>query len=78
VLKAHSERVAHDCLKMDYLGIVLNIGVISITSTWFGLRDQPFLRTFYVTLSVGLAGLVFYVLLGASSKPDHGSSALWR
>jgi adiponectin receptor len=75
-LKAHSERVARGGLKMDYLGIVLVIGTTSITSTWFGLREQPNLRTFYITSSIGISGLVFYVML--SPKADGASSALWR
>jgi adiponectin receptor len=68
--------VAQDVLKMDYLGIVLNIGIISITSTWFGLRKQPYLKTFYTTSSIGLSGLVFYILLGP--RNNGPSSALWR
>ncbi|KAF2243164.1 HlyIII-domain-containing protein [Trematosphaeria pertusa] len=76
VLKAHSERVAQSVLKLDYLGIVLNIAIISITSTWSGLRQQPHLQASYITSSVGLSGIVFFVLL--SPKADGAAAALWR
>ncbi|KAF2689044.1 HlyIII-domain-containing protein [Lentithecium fluviatile CBS 122367] len=76
ILKAHSERVARRVLKLDYLGIVLNIAIISIASTWFGLREQLHLRSLYITSSISLSGLVFYILLGP--KADGASAALWR
>lgn len=73
---AHSEKIARRFLKLDYLGIVLNISVTNISSTYFGLRGKSHLQFFYIMLSIFCAVEVFQAL----RKPhvDGPGAACWR
>ena len=64
------------CLKLDYLGIVLSITVSSISSSYFGLYNDPPLRNAYIVLSTFFASAVFWTLLGPNS--DGPNAANWR
>ncbi|OCL06838.1 hypothetical protein AOQ84DRAFT_410104 [Glonium stellatum] len=62
-LNAHSEHVALQCLKLDYLGIVLNTTATSVTSTWFSLKEHRNLQLLYTTSSLGFAVTIFFLIL---------------
>lgn len=63
-------------LKIDYLGIILNTAAGCIASTYFGLRHHPNLQWAYSLSSIGLALILFMILLAPGADGD--SMALWR
>ncbi|KAF2648621.1 hypothetical protein K491DRAFT_612403 [Lophiostoma macrostomum CBS 122681] len=67
VFNAYSEPVARAVLKLDYLGIVVNVAAASVTFTWFGLRDEPQLRNVYIIFIVSLTAVVFVLLLAPAA-----------
>ena len=63
-------------LKLDYVGICFSICVTNISSTHFGLPDEPRLRTFYNTVFILLGISVLGSLLGPNA--DGPDAALFR
>lgn len=60
---SHSEHVSRYFLKLDYLGIVLNVMGTNISAAYFGLYGNLLLQGFYILFYVLCATLVFYHLL---------------
>jgi adiponectin receptor len=63
VLNAYSEQVARVMLKLDYLGIIINIASTCATCTWFGLLSNPYFRTAYLLFFMSLSAVIFILLL---------------
>lgn len=61
---------------MDYLGILLNVGVCTVTFVYAGLYGNPLLQAFYISLSVICASVVFSTVL--SPLADGPQAAIWR
>ena len=62
-INSHSESVSRCFLKLDYLGIILNVTGALISAAYFGLYGHTFLQGFYILFSVVCAALAFYLLL---------------
>ena len=60
---SHSEHISRYFLKLDYLGIVLNIMGTNISAAYFGLYGNLLLQGSYFLFYVVCATLVFYLLL---------------
>ena len=73
---SHSEAMANRLLKLDYVGICFSISVTNVSSTYFGLRDDPWLRNVYNTfcLTCALAVLLSMMAPGV----DGPGAALFR
>ena len=73
---AHSEAMAKRLLKLDYVGICFSISVTNVSSTYFGLRENPWLRNVYNTfcLTCTLAVLLSMMAPGV----DGPGAALFR
>ena len=50
-------------LKLDYLGILLNVAAVAVTFIYAGLYGQPGLQAFYISLFVVCATLVLSAVL---------------
>ena len=70
----HSQEVARRHLKLDYLGIVLNITSTCISSTYFGFYGNKLLQTFYVSLIVACGIATFWVVLDPQIDGNSGAS----
>ncbi|TEY85322.1 hypothetical protein BOTCAL_0014g00520 [Botryotinia calthae] len=75
-VSCHSFHVSKICLKLDYLGIVLNISFTWISAIYFGLYGHRELTRWYITQISICACITFWVML--SSKMDGPQTALWR
>ncbi|KAI1324963.1 hemolysin-III channel protein-like protein Izh2 [Xylariaceae sp. FL0255] len=75
-LNCHSERVAQCSLKLDYLGIAINITSTCISAAYFGIYDHPRIARAYMTAILACGVAVFYSLLG--SGVDGPSAAKFR
>jgi adiponectin receptor len=73
---AHSEHVARKVLKLDYLGIILNVSATCVTSSWFGFKKQPHLANIYISLTLGLS--ITIVILFLKPGADGHTAAVWR
>ena len=73
---AHSESVAKRFLKLDYLGILLNVTACAVSFIYVGLYERPGLQTFYISLFVICATFAFSATL--SSVADGPQAAFWR
>ncbi|KAM0806227.1 hemolysin-III related-domain-containing protein [Usnea florida] len=60
---AHSEEVSRWFLKLDYLGIVLNIVGTNVSATYFGLYDNRFAQESHMLFIIACSAFVFYALL---------------
>ena len=72
----HSEQVAHRCLKLDYLGIILSITATNISTIYFAFYDQKVIASTYITASSVLAIGTFWAVIDPCA--DGPNSALWR
>lgn len=75
-MAAHSEQVATRFLKLDYLGILLNVGTCAATFVFAGLYGKPGLQAFYITVILACAIAVFFAVL--SPPADKLQAAKWR
>ncbi len=76
IVAAHSERVAIRFLKLDYLGIILNIATTAATFVYAGLYGKLGLQAFYITLVLACAIAMFSAVL--SPFADGPGAAKWR
>ncbi|KAF9734872.1 hypothetical protein PMIN06_009524 [Paraphaeosphaeria minitans] len=76
IFGAHSERVARHILKLDYLGIIVNVSATCITSSWFGFRHHAHVANIYMSLTLGLSIAIVFLLLKPSA--DGPKAAKWR
>ena len=60
---SHSEQISRYFLKLDYLGIVLNVMGTIISAAYFGLYGSPVLQCFYILFIVVCTARAFYLLL---------------
>ena len=60
---SHSEYISRCFLKLDYLGIVLNVMGTIISAAYFGLYGSPVLQGFYILFIVICTACAFYILL---------------
>ena len=60
---SHSEHISRCFLKLDYLGIVLNVMGTIISAAYFGLHGSPILQGFYILFIVVCTARAFYLLL---------------
>ena len=63
-------------LKLDYLGILLNLVACAVTFIYAGLYGNPSLQAFYISLFVICATVVFSAML--SPLADGPQAAIWR
>lgn len=75
-MNCHSDDMARRTLKLDYLGIVLTISSTCITSTYFGLYDNPRLQAIYISFTVLCGTTVFWMVLKPGVDGVH--AAAWR
>ncbi|MCJ1288480.1 hypothetical protein MMC34_000008 [Xylographa carneopallida] len=73
---AHSEQVATRFLKLDYLGILLNVAACATTFIYAGFHGKPSLQALYISLFVVNSALVFSAIL--SPLADGPQAAVWR
>ncbi|KAL9123678.1 MAG: hypothetical protein Q9217_006914, partial [Psora testacea] len=76
IVAAHSERVAARFLKLDYLGILLNVAACALTFIYAGLYGKPSLQAFYMSLFVACTTAVLSLML--SPLADGPEAASWR
>lgn len=62
-MNCHSERVARNCLKLDYLGIVANITSTCVSATYFGLYNHPELASRYIAAILLCGAATFWAVL---------------
>ena len=68
--------MAQKLLKLDYVGICFSICVTDISSTYFGLHEKPWWRTFYNTFCI-LCGIALLVMV-MGPNTDGPAAALFR
>ena len=73
---AHSQDVAHRFLKLDYLGILLNVSTTALTFVYVGLYGNACLQAFYLSILMICTTVVFRAIL--SPRADGTQAALWR
>lgn len=73
IVAAHSERMATRFLKLDYLGILLNVAACAITFIYAGLYGKPGLQAFYISLFVVCATFVLSTILSPLVDGPHAS-----
>lgn len=73
---AHSEVMAKRLLKLDYMGICFSITGTNISSTYFGLYDQPWLRNVYDTFCLTCALIVLVSMMGPGA--DGPGATMFR
>ena len=76
IVTAHSEPVAKYFLKLDYLGILLNVFTCGASFIYAGLYGKPNLQAFYISLFTISATVVFSAII--SPLADGPQAALWR
>lgn len=76
IVTAHSELVAKRFLKLDYLGILLNVFTCGASFIYAGLYGQPNLQAFYIFLYTISAAVVFSAIM--SPLADGSQAAIWR
>ena len=76
IVTAHSEQVAKCFLKLDYLGILLNVFACGVTFIYAGLYGKPNLQAFYISLFTVSATFVFSAIM--SPLADGPQAAIWR
>ena len=73
-MSCHSEHVATKCRKLDYAGIVFNIGSTCASAAYFGLYDHPQLATQYITLILISAGLTLWAVMDPNMDGLRGAN----
>lgn len=68
--------MANRLLKLDYIGITISISVTNVSSTYFGLYDDPRLQAAYITFSLICALNVLRSMMDPSA--DGPKAAFWR
>ncbi|KAF1980369.1 hypothetical protein BU23DRAFT_443832, partial [Bimuria novae-zelandiae CBS 107.79] len=63
-------------LKLDYLGIILNVSATCLTSSWFGFKHDCHVATTYISLTLGLSVIIVFLFLKPGA--DGASAAVWR
>lgn len=76
IVAAHSEQVATRFLKLDYLGILLNVTACATTFMYAGLYGKPSLQAFYISLFIICTTTVLSVIV--SPLADGPEAAFWR
>ncbi|KAL2041640.1 hypothetical protein N7G274_005424 [Stereocaulon virgatum] len=76
IVAAHSEQVAMRFLKLDYLGILLNVAACATTFIYAGLYGKPNLQAFYISLFVICTTTVLSLIV--SPLADGPEAAVWR
>lgn len=76
IVAAHSEPVATRFLKLDYLGILLNVVACAVTFIYAGLYGKPSLQAFYISLFVICATVVFSAI--SSPLAEGPQAAIFR
>lgn len=76
IVNAHSEPVTKHFLKLDYLGILLNVFTCDNSFIYAGLYGKPNLQAFYISLFTISATVVFSAIM--SPLADGPQAAIWR
>ncbi|MCJ1288725.1 hypothetical protein MMC34_000254 [Xylographa carneopallida] len=73
---SHSHEVSRRYLKLDYLGIVLNITTTCISAAYFGLYADGGLQAVYISLITVCGATTFWFVLDPDI--DGHNAAFWR
>ncbi|MCJ1431235.1 hypothetical protein MMC27_000586 [Xylographa pallens] len=73
---SHSHEISRRYLKLDYLGIVLNITSTSISAAYFGLDGDECLKAIYISITAVCGATTFWFVLDPDI--DGHNAAFWR
>ncbi|MCJ1377039.1 hypothetical protein MMC17_000129 [Xylographa soralifera] len=73
---SHSHEISRRYLKLDYLGIVLNITSTCISAAYFGLHGDESLKAIYISVIAVCGATTFWFVLDPNI--DGHNAAFWR